>query len=84
RGYNGVNNRNYTDPNLIAGIEVIKGPSLERNTTTSVGGAVVVKTLEADDIVRPGKSFGAELKVEGSTNSIDPSLPDMSKVGQNY
>ncbi|WP_167251621.1 hypothetical protein, partial [Acinetobacter sp. Tr-809] len=37
RGYNGVNNRNYIDPNLIAGIEVIKGPSLERNTTTSVG-----------------------------------------------
>lgn len=84
RGYNGVNNRNYIDPNLIAGIEVIKGPSLERNTTTSVGGGVVVKTLEADDIVRPGKSFGAELKVEGSTNSIDPSLPDMSRVGQNY
>lgn len=84
RGYNGVNNRNYIDPNLIAGIEVIKGPSLERNTTTSVGGGVVVKTLEADDIVRPGKTFGAELKVEGSTNSIDPSLPDMSKIGQNY
>jgi len=84
RGYNGVNNRNYIDPNLIAGIEVIKGPSLERNTTTSVGGGVVVKTLEADDIVRSGKTFGAELKVEGSTNSIDPSLPDMSKVGKNY
>ncbi|MFW1953131.1 TonB-dependent receptor domain-containing protein [Acinetobacter beijerinckii] len=84
RGYNGVNNRNYIDPNLIAGIEVIKGPSLERNTTTSVGGGVVVKTLEADDIVRPDQTFGAELKVEGSTNSIDPSLPDMSKVGKNY
>lgn len=84
RGYNGVNNRNYIDPNLIAGIEVIKGPSLERNTTTSVGGGVVVKTLEADDIVRPGKTFGAELKVEGSNNSIDPLLPDMSKVGKNY
>lgn len=84
RGYNGVNNRNYIDPNLIAGIEVIKGPSLERNTTTSVGGGVVVKTLEADDIVRPGKTFGAELKVEGSNNSIDPLLPNMSKVGKNY
>lgn len=84
RGYNGVNNRNYIDPNLIVGIEVIKGPSLERNTTTSVGGGVVVKTLEVDDIVRPGKTFGAELKVEGSSNSIDPLLPDMSKVGKNY
>ncbi|MEO3357979.1 TonB-dependent receptor [Acinetobacter haemolyticus] len=84
RGYNGVNNRNYIDPNLIAGIEVIKGPSLERNATTSVGGGVLVKTLEADDIVHAGKTFGAELKVEGSTNSIDPSLPDMSKVGRDY
>lgn len=84
RGYNGVNNRNYIDPNLIANIEVVKGPSLERNKTTSVGGGVVVKTLEAEDIVRPGKSFGAELKVEGSSNSIDPSLPNMNKIGQNY
>ncbi|MFX5521915.1 Plug domain-containing protein, partial [Acinetobacter baumannii] len=25
RGYNGVSNRNYIDPNLIGGIQVIKG-----------------------------------------------------------
>lgn len=84
RGYNGVNNRNYIDPNLIGGIEVIKGPSLERGATTSVGGGVLVKTLEADDIVRSGKTFGAEIKLEGSNNSVKPSLPTLQHVGQNY
>ena len=84
RGYNGVNNRNYIDPNLIGGIEVIKGPSLERNTTTSVGGGVVVKTLEAGDIVRPGKKIGAEIKLEGANNSVKPSLPTLQYLGQKY
>lgn len=83
RGYNGVNNRNYIDPNLIGGIEVIKGPSLERGATTSVGGGVLVKTLEADDIVRSGKTFGAEIKLEGSNNSVKPNLPTLQYVGQN-
>ncbi|MFH7617721.1 TonB-dependent receptor plug domain-containing protein, partial [Pseudomonas syringae group genomosp. 7] len=31
RGYNGVSNRNYIDPNLIGGIQVIKGPGLVRD-----------------------------------------------------
>lgn len=84
RGYNGVNNRNYIDPNLIGGIEVIKGPSLERDATTSVGGGVVVKTLEADDIVRPGQSYGAEIKLEGSNNSTKPNLPSLQYLGQHY
>lgn len=84
RGYNGVNNRNYIDPNLIGGIEVIKGPSLERNSTTSVGGGVAVKTLEASDIVRSGKIFGAEIKLESSNNAVDPDLPTLQYLGQNY
>jgi len=32
RGYNGVSNRNYIDPNLIGGIQVIKGPALVRDS----------------------------------------------------
>ncbi|SPL71904.1 TonB-dependent receptor [Acinetobacter stercoris] len=84
RGYNGVNNRNYIDPNLIAGVEVIKGPAIERNVMTSVGGGVVVKTLEATDIVRPGEKYGAELKIEASSNSIHPQFPNMSKIGKKY
>jgi len=75
RGYNGVNNRNYIDPNLIGGIQVFKGPNLERDVLTSVGGAVAVRTLDADDILRAGQNFGMELRVEGSNNAITPRLP---------
>jgi len=77
RGYNGVNNRNYIDPNLIGGIQVFKGPNLERDVLTSVGGAVAVKTLDADDILRDGQNFGMEFRVEGSNNAIAPRLPTL-------
>lgn len=83
RGYNGATNRNYIDPNLIGGIQIIKGPSLERNVYTGVGGAIVAKTIGVDDIVKPGEDFGAELKIEGSNGSIAPRVPELS-TGMDY
>ena len=67
RGYNGASNRAYIDPNLIAGIQVAKGPVSERGVDGSSGGAVVVHTLDATDILRKGQTFGIEAKLEGGT-----------------
>ncbi len=83
RGYMGANNRNYIDPNLIGGIQVIKGPQLQRNVSTSVGGAVVINTLDVDDILKEGERFGGEIKLEGSNNSISPRLQAL-RTGQRY
>jgi hemoglobin/transferrin/lactoferrin receptor protein len=83
RGYNGATNRNYIDPFLIGGIQVLKGPSLTPNVTTGIGGAMVVNTLSVNDFVKPGKSFGVELKVEGSSNSTHPRLPTLH-TGEDY
>ncbi|WP_407351535.1 TonB-dependent receptor domain-containing protein [Luteimonas sp. R10] len=83
RGYNGITNRNYIDPNLIGGIQIVKGPSLVRDVSTGVGGAVVIKTLDADDVVEPGESFGGEFKLEGSSNAVAPRLPTLL-TGQDY
>jgi hemoglobin/transferrin/lactoferrin receptor protein len=77
RGYMGANNRNYIDPNLIGSIKVIKGPNLERNVYSGVGGAVVATTLGVDDILKEGETFGGELKLEGSNNSVSPRLPTL-------
>ncbi|MDT9046701.1 TonB-dependent receptor plug domain-containing protein, partial [Escherichia coli] len=52
RGYNGANNRNYIDPMLISSVRVQKGPSLTRDIQGSVGGAVVINTLTADDVLK--------------------------------
>jgi len=83
RGYNGVSNRNYVDPNLIGGIQVIKGPGLVRDVHSGIGGALVIKTLDVDDIVAEGQGFGGELKVEGSSNATAPRLPRLH-TGEDY
>lgn len=84
RGYNGVSNRNYIDPNLIGGMQIFKGPSLTRNVNSGIGGAVVIKTLDVDDIVPEGERFGGEFKVEGSSNAVEPRPPARLYTGQDY
>lgn len=83
RGYNGAANRSYIDPNLISGIQVLKGPASERGVNSSTGGAVVVNTLDAADILKPGQTFGIELKLEGGNNSTNPRWPALS-TGLDY
>ena len=75
RGYNGATNRNYIDPNLISNIQIYKGATNERDVNSGVGGAMVIKTLAADDIVKEGESFGVEWVLEGSSNAIKPRVP---------
>ncbi|CAM3653219.1 TonB-dependent receptor domain-containing protein [Xenorhabdus thuongxuanensis] len=83
RGYNGANNRNYIDPNLISSIEIEKGPSLSRGIKSSVGGAVSIKTLTIDDVVPKGETFGINTKLETSSNSVRERTPSLS-LGQDY
>ncbi|TBU99245.1 TonB-dependent receptor [Stutzerimonas kirkiae] len=83
RGYNGANNRSYIDPNLLSSIQVIKGPAIERDIRSGVGGAVVMRTLEVDDILGEGQASGGELRMEQSNNSVQARLPKLL-TGQNY
>ncbi|MGB7388408.1 MAG: TonB-dependent receptor, partial [Pseudomonas neustonica] len=83
RGYNGASNRSYIDPNLIGGIKVIKGPNIERNVNSSVGGAVVASTINVDDILAEGERFGGELKLEAGNNTVNPRIPQL-RSGENY
>lgn len=78
RGYAGANNRNYIDPMLIGGMTVEKGPALSPGIKSSVGGAVAITTLSINDIVKEGKDWGIDLKVEGSNNSKKPNMPDIN------
>lgn len=72
RGYAGVNNRNYVDPNLVSSIYVEKGPSLDPGIHSGIGGSVAMKTLDTDDIVAPGEKYGMEMKLETGDNSVSP------------
>ncbi|WP_374574009.1 TonB-dependent receptor domain-containing protein [Acinetobacter sp.] len=83
RGYNGANSRSYIDPNLISSLQVVKGASLNSGIKTGTGGGVAAKTLEADDIVKPGKQYGAEIKLEGANNTVKERIP-ASYAGRDY
>ena len=83
RGYNGANNRNYIDPNLISSIEVEKSASLTGDVKTSVGGGIAIKTIGIDDVVAPGEEFGMSLKLETSSNSKTPRIPNYG-YGDDY
>ena len=83
RGYRGISNRNYIDPNLIGSVKVIKGPAITPNVHTSVGGGIVVNTLSASDVLKTGDNFGGELKVESSDNAISPRTPTLL-TGMDY
>ena len=68
----GVGDRNYLDPALFRSIAVEKSPALTRGVKSGVGGAVTIRTIEADDIVPEGKKFGFQLKTEFANNSRRP------------
>lgn len=83
RGYNGASNRAYVDPSLISGLQVLRGPTDRGNIRSSTGGTVVINTLDADDVLRPGRTFGLDVRLEGGNNATDPRLPTLL-TGRDY
>jgi len=82
--FRGVNNRNYVDPNLFRSIEVEKGPSMTRGIKSGVGGSVNIRTLEAEDIIAPGKNWGLEFKASTASNSVKDGYDPFAIVGKDY
>ncbi|MBW7900429.1 MAG: TonB-dependent receptor [Rhodocyclaceae bacterium] len=80
----GISNRSYVDPNLFRSIEVEKGPSMTRGIKSGVGGSVSIRTIDATDIIEPGKSWGAEIKLGTANNSLKPSFDAHSFEGRDY
>ena len=81
RGYSGFSNRSYIDPSLISGIQALKGPVSVREVNSQSGGAIAIRTLGAEDILRPGERFGVELRIEAGNNATAPRLPTL-RTGQ--
>lgn len=72
RGYAGVDNRSYVDPDMVGGITITKGP--DGGSPGAIGGTVAIETLNASDILKPGDTYGTRLKVSGSTNGVSPNI----------
>ncbi len=75
RGYAGVASRTYVDPDMIGGIEIIKGPTSGADAVGGVGGVVRMRTINASDIVLPGRDIGIRIRGGFNTNSRTPPAP---------
>lgn len=79
RGYSGVISRSYVDPDLIGGITIEKGPVMSAQGTGATGGLVTMRTLDADDIVKDGETFGLRVRGQAIGNNsgspIEPGTP---------
>ncbi len=63
RGYAGVDNRTYVDPDLISGITVTKGP--DGAVGGAIGGTIAMETLGVADILREGENWGVRVREAG-------------------
>lgn len=69
RGYAGVDDKTYIDPDLIGGVAISKGPSGGAAGAGVDGGVVGIRTLNARDIVEDGKQYGGRIKIGAQDNT---------------
>jgi len=74
RGYAGPDNRSYVDPAFLGGVEIDKGPSAGPYGSGAIGGIVNMRTLEAKDLLEPGKSVGGRVRTTLMDNTVDPRI----------
>ncbi len=69
QGYQGVSNRSYVDPDFIAGVDIEQGANI---SSFGNAGNIAMRTVSAEDIVRPGRKTGFRFNVEASGNTSTP------------
>ncbi|MFT4089484.1 MAG: TonB-dependent receptor [Asticcacaulis sp.] len=80
RGYAGVDNRTYIDPDLIGGVNITKGP--DGGAAGATGGTVAIQTIGVDDILRDGQTYGVRLRAGLSSNGIAPVISNVSRASR--
>ncbi|WP_198362918.1 TonB-dependent receptor [Sulfitobacter sp. DFL-23] len=67
-GGHGYTSNVYVDPSLLRMVEVEKSGTTGVGAGGSHGGVVNYRTVEADDILEPGKTYGGEVNLSSGTN----------------
>lgn len=76
----GHRGRTFIDPDLLRRVEVVRGPSSIYGSG-ALGGVIQLETLNATDLLQPGKNFGFRTKIGGFTAN-DEFLQSQTAFGQ--
>lgn len=66
-GHN-ANGSFFLDPELIGGVDVVRGPTANINGSGAIGGLVSFRTKDIDDVVRAGERWGVDLSGSYGSN----------------
>lgn len=69
RSAHGSTGLTYVDPALIRQVDIEKSGTSGVGGAATLGGSVNFRTLIADDLIEPGKNWGAELDATTGTNA---------------
>jgi hemoglobin/transferrin/lactoferrin receptor protein len=67
-GHN-ANGAFFLEPELIGGVEVVRGPTANVYGSGAIGGVVAFRTKDANDILRPGERFATEVLGMAGSNA---------------
>jgi hemoglobin/transferrin/lactoferrin receptor protein len=60
----------YMEPELLAGVDVVRGPVANIYGSGAIGGVVSMRTLDSHDILRPGERFASQLHGVVGSNTV--------------
>jgi hemoglobin/transferrin/lactoferrin receptor protein len=66
-GHN-ANGSFFLDPELIGGVDVVRGPTANIYGSGAIGGVVSFRTKDIEDVVRPGERWGVDMTGSYGTN----------------
>jgi hemoglobin/transferrin/lactoferrin receptor protein len=67
-GHN-ANGSFFLDPELVGGVDVVRGPTANIYGSGAIGGLVSFRTKDINDVVRPGERWGVDMTGSGGTNN---------------
>jgi hemoglobin/transferrin/lactoferrin receptor protein len=67
-GHN-ANGSFFLDPELVGGVDIVRGPTANIYGSGAIGGVVSFRTKDINDVVRPGERWGVDLTGSYGTNA---------------
>ena len=67
-GHN-ANGSFFLDPELVGGVDVVRGPTANIYGSGAIGGVVAFRTKDINDVVRPGERWGVDMTGSYGSNN---------------
>jgi hemoglobin/transferrin/lactoferrin receptor protein len=68
----GHRGRTFVDPELLRSVEVLRGPGSTLYGSGALGGVIALRTIEVEDILRPGAVFGGQAGIGWQSQGSGP------------